>query len=265
MKRVMEAILAGGLLASGAWAQTGGPPGPPPGGPHARGQFGPGGGFGPGMHLGKVVTGAPYQATATRTFTQTLANGNTIQRTTTATVARDSAGRTYEQETITGGPWAASNGPTTITFVTDPVAGYSYVINASTKTVTRRPFHAPGNGATTNSARPAKPANPSVQATPLAATVMNGLNVTGKTTTHTIPAGQIGNAKDIVSTDTVWVSTDLQVVVSATRDDPRTGSSTYALTNVVRGDPPSSLFQIPSDYTVQDAKFAGRGPRTPQQ
>jgi hypothetical protein len=217
------------------------------------------------MHARKVVTNAPYQATATSTFTQTLANGNTIQRTTTATVARDNAGRTYEQETITGGPLAANNGPTTITFITDPAAGYSYVINANTKTVTRRPFHQPKDGARPNFTPRQRPANPNVQESTLTPTTMNGVNVTGKTMTHTIPAGEIGNSQPIVSTDTVWFSPDLQVVVSATRIDPRTGSSTYALTNIQKGDPPASLFQIPSDYTIQDAKFAGRGPRPPQE
>jgi hypothetical protein len=94
---------------------------------------------------------------------------------------------------------------------------------------------------------------------------MNGVNVTGKSITRTIPAGRIGNAQPIVSTDTVWFSPDLQVVVSATRNDPRTGANTYALTNIQRTEPPASLFQVPSDYTVQDAKGFGRGPRPPQE
>jgi hypothetical protein len=266
MKQAIKAILAASLLAGAMSAQIGGPGGPPPfpGGPRGRGQFGPGP-FGPGMHARKVVSGAPYSATATSSFTQTLPGNNTIQRTTTATIARDGAGRTYEQETITGGPLAATNGPTTITFITDPVAGYSYVINANTKTVTRRPFHAEANGAKSNFTRPQRPPDPNVQETPLSATTLNGVNVTGKTVTRTIPAGQIGNAQPITSTDTVYFSPDLQVVVSATRNDPRIGSSTYALTNIQRGDPPASWFQIPSDYTIQDAKGPGRGPRPPQE
>jgi hypothetical protein len=262
MKKLLEIVLASGLLVSAASAQFGGSGGPPPG-PRAHGAFA-GGGFGPGMHSGKVVTGAAYTATATSTFTQVLANGDKIQRTTTATVARDNAGRTYEQETITGGPLASSNGPTTITFIGDPVAGYSYVLNASTKTATRRPLptHAAAGGGGNAPAHPQRPANPDVVVTTLSPTTLNGVNVTGKTITRTIPAGKLGNAQPIVSTDTVYTSPDLQVVISATRNDPRTGTSTYALTNIQRGDPPASYFQVPSDYTIQDAK--GRGPRPPQ-
>jgi hypothetical protein len=218
------------------------------------------------MHGGKVVMGAPYQATATNSFTQVLANGNTIQRTTTAIVARDSSGRTYEQETITGGPLASTGGSKVVTFISDPVAGYSYVVDASTKTVKRRALHTPPASDSSDTARNfTRPANPNVVENDIAQTTMNGVTVTGKSMTHTIPAGQIGNTQSIVWTDTVYTSPDLHVIVSATRNDPRFGSSTYALTNITRGEP-SVSFAIPSDYTVEDVKgMGGRGPRPPQQ
>ena len=266
MKKVIPALLASGLIIASAFAQAPGPPGAPPlGGLGVRDRFGPGG-LRAGMHPGKIVTNAPYTATATDAFSQTLANGNTIQRTTTATVARDSAGRTYEQETFNGGPWVGNNGPTTITFITDPVGGYSYVLNASTKIATRRPFHKSGAG--DKGPGPGfehqRPNNPNITETSLTPTTMNGVNVTGKTITHTIPAGEIGNTQPIISTSTVWFSPDLQVVVSSTRNDPRTGTSTYALTNIQRAEPQAVLFQVPSDYTIQDAKGPGRGQRPPQ-
>jgi hypothetical protein len=174
-------------------------------------------------------------------------------------VGRDSSGRTYEQQTITGGPLAAGNGPTTFTFITDPIAGYSYVLNATTKMATRRPLHTPPAGATNGQWHAAKPANPNVVASDLGSKSLNGVNVTGKSITHTIPAGTIGNAQAITSTTETWSSPDLQVVVAATRTDPRTGTSVYALTNIQRQDPPASWFQIPSDYTIQDAKGFNRG------
>ncbi len=48
----------------------------------------------------KVVQGAPYSAQAVTQFTQTLANGDHIQRTTTASMARDSQGRTRMDRSI---------------------------------------------------------------------------------------------------------------------------------------------------------------------
>jgi len=229
-----------------------------PGGPGPGGR-GPGGPLG--MHMGKVVTGEPYSATVTNTTVRTLADGNTIQRTTTGTVARDSQGRTYSQETITG--MFGQSGAKTITFISDPVAGYVYTLNAETKTATRRPLHTPANSDSStgdrNSARPSRTPSPNVVTADLGTQMLNGVNATGKTMTHTIPAGQMGNEKPIVSTTETWYSTELKVVVSSKRTDPREGTSTYALTNIQRTEPSSALFAVPSDYTVKDAaSFGGR-------
>ncbi len=262
MKNTRLALFA--ILLSGValYAQMGPPPGPPGAGPH--GEFGPGG-FGFGMHPGKVVTGAPYSATATNVFTESLAGGNSIQRTTTAQVARDSQGRTYEQQTITGGPFAG-NGPTTITFIFDPVTGYSYVLNPNTKIAMRRAIKTPPTGASARvrdgAAGPGPHGNREsapVQ-TDLGTQNINGVAAQGKSVTRTIPAGAIGNAQPIVSTSETWYSADLQVPVYAKRNSPLGGQSVYSLTNIQRSEPAASLFQVPSDYTIQDAPN-GRGPR----
>jgi hypothetical protein len=194
---------------------------------------------------------------------QTLADGNTIQRTTTGKVARDTQGRTYLQETITEGP-LAHNGPTTLTFITDPIAGYSYELNASTKTASRRPFKAPG----TNGKRPPNPGqrpgreSADIVSSDLGTQNIGGVNAQGKSITHTIPAGAIGNAQPIVSKSEVWYSPDLQIVVLSKRNDPRIGDSTYTVSNISRAAPDASLFQVPADYTVHDG-FRGRfGPGT---
>ncbi|MBV9081472.1 MAG: hypothetical protein JOZ62_02250 [Acidobacteriaceae bacterium] len=228
-----------------------------PGGPHER-PFGPGG-FGPGIRHGKVVTGAPYSADFTNESIKQLSDGNTISHTVTGKVARDSQGRTYEQETITAGPFA-QNGPITLTFISDPVAGYSYVLNSSRKVAIRRPIHQ-----NANASRPAPPAgapsasrhagtSPNVVETDLGSTSVGGVMAQGKRITHTVPAGAIGNAQPMVSTYETWDSPDLQIVVKAVRTDPQMGTSTYTLSNIATGkDPDQSLFQVPADYTVKDA------------
>jgi hypothetical protein len=255
------------LCALGASAQ-----GPPPFGaevgPGRAGMFG----FGTGLRLGKVVTGAPYSGTLTNQVTQTLSDGNTIQRTTTAQVARDGAGRTYEQLTVQGGPFA-QNGPVTLTFISDPVAGYAYVLNPNTKIATRRAIKTPANSsgavrdAFGNRRTQTGGADANRTETDLGTQVINGVSAQGKSVTHTIPAGTIGNAQPIVSTGETWYSPDLQMLVMAKRNDPRVGSSTFNLTNINRSEPAGTLFQIPSDYTVQDAKGPGGmfpGPRRPR-
>ena len=253
MKAIRSAILFLAVASVGVYAQIGPPPGPPMGGPHGgppRGGFGPGG-FGP---PGKVVTGAPYSGDITNSYVRSLPDGNTIQRTTTAHVARDNDGRTYSQETITGG-FFGQNGPRTIVFILDPVAGYSYVLDASKKIARRREFKPLQAGTPREHTRPA---NPNIVTSDLGTQVVNGVNAQGKSTTHTIPAGQMGNAQPLVSTIETWYSPDLQVIVASKRNDPISGQSNYALTNIQRAAPNASLFQVPSDYTIQDEP-KGRG------
>ena len=233
-----------------------------PGGPGFGGR-GPGGPHG--MHMGKVVTGAPYSATVTNTSVKTLVDGNTIQRTTTGTVARDSQGRTYSQETITG--LFGQSGTKTVTFISDPVAGYVYTLNADTKTAMRRALHVPtgtgdhalGRGEGFKQAQGSH-TSPEAEKVDLGTQNVNGVSAQGKSMTHTVPAGQMGNEKAIVSTTETWYSPDLQVVVSSKKSDPREGTSTYALTNIQKAEPASALFAVPSDYTMKDAPSFG-GPR----
>jgi hypothetical protein len=74
--------------------------------------------------------------------------------------------------------------------------------------------------------------------------------VNGVCTTHTIPAGQIGNDKPINIVTEVWTSPDLNTVVSSKRTDPRMGEQASRLTNIVRSEPDSSLFIIPADFRI---------------
>ena len=88
--------------------------------------------------------------------------------------------------------------------------------------------------------------------TPLEHATIDGLAVEGHKRSETIPAGQVGNEQPIVITSEEWTSTDLKVLVLTKHNDPRTGESSYRLTNVVRAEPDPSLFMVPPDYTVKD-------------
>ena len=257
LRSLVAVTLFSGSLAFGQIGPAG-PVGPAGLGGVGHGRGGPGGReFG--FHGGKVVTGAPYSANVTNTSVKTLPDGNTIQRSTTGTVARDSQGRTYTSETVTG--LFGQAGKKTITFISDPVAGYVYTLNADKMTAMRRPFHQrTGAGPYGPAGEHQRPVDPNVVSSDEEAKIVNGVLAHGKLTTHTIPAGAIGNEKPIVATTDTWFSTDLQVVVSSVRNDLREGTSTYALTGIVQGEPAATLFQVPAGYTVKDAPSFG-GPR----
>ena len=77
----------------------------------------------------KVVKGAPYSAEAVTESVQTLADGNRIVRKTTASIYRDSEGRTRREQTLGAiGPFASAGDPQQAIAINDPVAGVNYML-----------------------------------------------------------------------------------------------------------------------------------------
>lgn len=245
-------LLATALLAQG------------PGGPRARGGFGPGFGpefsgvrsAGPGSHT--PVTGAPYSATEVRQFQQAIGGGNQISRQDQSKVYRDMAGRVRIEHTRTVPGQTTAQ---TIVTIFDPVAGESVMLNPATKTAVKSTIPTLGGAANTRPTRtpPAGSTSPQVTTTDLGTKTINGVPATGTEKTETIPAGAIGNAQPILVVRDTWISTALKVPVQITTTDPRYGNSTMNLTNITQSEPDASLFQIPSDYTVTTRAAGGHG------
>ena len=82
---------------------------------------------------------------------------------------------------------------------------------------------------------------------------VEGVEAEGTRYTTTIPAGEIGNELPIEMVFESWYSPELQTVIMSKHSDPRTGENTYRLTNINRSEPPHSLFEVPADYTIQEA------------
>src|SRR5258705_4274198 len=97
-------------------------------------------GFGGGLHVGKVVKGAPFSAVATSETTQTLSDGNHIARKTQTNLYRDSVGRFRKEVTLPAiGPLAASGGPHSFIEISDPVMGTAYVLEPGQKVARQMP------------------------------------------------------------------------------------------------------------------------------
>ena len=89
---------------------------------------------------GKVVKGAPYSAQAVTETTQTLSDGNRIVNKSTATIYRDSEGRTRREQTLrVMGPFATAGEPPQTIFINDPVAGVNYALDTRSKVAHKMP------------------------------------------------------------------------------------------------------------------------------
>jgi hypothetical protein len=243
-----------------------------------------------GFDKGSGVVGAPYSATIANESVQTLADGNRIVQTSTGTTARDSQGRTRQDTVLPPiGNLSAANAPHLV-FLHDPVAQTSYTLNLTEKTAQKMAVLSPLAGSVAGVAGPmgkmkfveanggppplpdtlpvtmAAPTTSGVfvqrhvvaedeaQASTedLGSQTMEGVLVEGVRSTHTIPAGQIGNERPITIVTEIWTSPDLKTVVYSKRSDPRMGEQTFRLTNIVRAEPEASLFTVPADFKISE-------------
>jgi len=210
---------------------------------------------------GEFVKGAPYTATAITETTQVLADGNRITNKSTALLARDSEGRTRREETMSNLGPLPLEGPRMV-FLTDPEANTEYVLNPMEKTadvlksekrrmLTVEQKDAVGAKVKAERFVQAKELG-EIKREPLGTQIVEGLTCEGQLETQTIPAGSIGNERPMVITSETWASPELHLLVTRKRNDPRFGETVYKLTEIKRGEPDPSLFQVPSTFKVLD-------------
>lgn len=227
---------------------------------------------------GKVVKGAPYSAQGVTETVQVLGDGNRISNKSTTTIYRDGEGRERREQTLNAiGPLASQEGSSQTIIITDPVAQATYTLNPQARTYrkmgavsvayTAKPGVAVA-GSVASSASPRitistattaavgdnviyyrNNAQHSTKNEDLGTQMIEGVRAQGTRSTITIPAGEIGNERAIDIVSERWYSPDLQTVVMTKHNDPRTGETTYRLTNIVRAEPLHSLFEVPSDFT----------------
>jgi hypothetical protein len=235
--------------------QRPGPPFPPD---HAMSILSPEMRFG-----GKVVKGAPYSATAITESAQTLSNGVRITHKTTASIYRDSEGRTRREVTIDRvGPFATADEPAQLIVIDDPVAGVQYILDQRSHTARKRTAP-PGDGPRRRPPpekapeRAPEKASAEDKTESLGKQVIEGVEAEGVRSVITIPEGRIGNNRPIEIISERWDSPELQTVVLSKHNDPRFGETVYRLTNINRAEPAQTLFEIPADYKVEEGRPGG--------
>jgi hypothetical protein len=218
------------------------------------------------------ITGAPYSADISTDVVQSLADGNRIERHTTSSVARDGQGRVRREQQLTaiGGILPQVDGR--IISIMDPVAHVHYSLDPARKTAMRSPLPVIkkiegaartrvagvarfevgiGTGPVTTQTFIMNGASNDARTESLGTSEIEGVQAQGTRTIVTIPAGAIGNQAPIEMLNEQWFSPELGTIVMSRRSDPRFGETTYRLQNIVRAEPATDLFQIPSDYTVE--------------
>ena len=217
------------------------------------------------MGIGQAgpVLNKPFSGVETRHMTQVLADGTHVDRSSVSNFYRDAAGR------------MRSDSPDRI-LIYDPVANLIYNLDPHNKTFTRNTEQAdsvsiavidggtyvrsrsgnisplPSHADLGISVRDQRNTHTSTE--DLAPESLNGISVRGSRITSLIPPQTFGNDREVKIVTERWYSDDLQVLLKTVSSDPRFGTNTYELTNIVQAPPDPALFQIPADYTAESQR-----------
>jgi hypothetical protein len=197
-----------------------------------------------------IVKGLPYSGEGITTVKLTMFDGTKMERTVTAKLYRDSAGRLRREQAVVGLEALDPNSDfRAVVQIVDPVADVFYTLNPGERTALRLPLSMV-QGGTKPLPVPLEYAKEEVG---LGVKDIDGLAAHGRRTTTTIPTNTVGNNKPIEIIDERWESVELKVLLRSLHRDPRSGDIEYALTKISRTEPPASMFTVPAGYTIRDS------------
>ncbi len=238
---------------------------------------------------------APFSAEMVTTQVQTLGDGTHITSPEQTTkMYRDSLGRARTETYMVMVPNSPQQTQPDLmnVMIIDPVEGVQYMLNPHMKTarklimpkrpqplagqtraappgftsqVSMAPFAfgaaivGAGGGAAARRANPTgsvpPTGGPQSKNESLGTQTIEGLVADGHRMTTTWPVGSMGNDREVVSTNESWQSKELGMAVLSKNSDPRSGERTMKLTNISRAEPDPALFQVSSDYTIEEQEI----------
>src|SRR5580658_7550782 len=203
------------------------------------------------------VAGKPFSGRDSIEWTRKLEDGSLVTTRLTALLARDSQGR-IRRERVSFVP-ANSNEQSKVmeTIILDPTEHTRTTCTIATRHCTITGYYMPVKF-TPVAAGPLDNGTRYLTRESLGTNTVDELNVVGTRETLTISAGAIGNSQPVVTTREFWYSSDLEINLSVTRKDPREGTQVIQLVDLSRSEPDPSLFQVPSDFAIEDLRTAAK-------
>src|SRR5581483_727642 len=235
-----------------------------------------------------AVKGSPFCATVATEHTQVFADGNRIHTSEDSSICRDSMGRTRREADMNLLGAVPQKSVTKLITITDPVAGFRYILNTDEKIAHKMPIapssisafgSGPGTqragfitkskgvaggvayateGGASNVMFYKKIGQDSGEAPPATENLgdqdIGGIHATGTRMTTTIPSGNMGNEQPILVTSETWYSPELKATVMTKHNDPWAGELKTQFTNVNTAEPDRSMFAVPSEYKIIDEK-----------
>jgi hypothetical protein len=200
------------------------------------------------------LVNAPFSGTLVTEWTRPMADGGTYTLTNHRRIARDSAGRIYEERWLLVPKGSDIKSHMNFIQIADPINRTLYTCSIFHKTCDLTAYRPAASAAFED--EPPPPPGRSKDGTHtvenLGTKNLFGLDTIGTRQTTTIPQGTVGNDRPIQIVLEFWHSPRLGFNLESLRSDPRLGTQKFTITELDTVDPDRQLFTVPDGYQVVD-------------
>jgi len=196
---------------------------------------------------------APFTATVNTEWTRRLDDGTTIVLKNHRTVARDSAGRIFEERRALTADGDRHQTRITQLEFSDPSSHEKYVCNPAERVCVLQNYFTPTSIVPAHAPAPGSQ-GPAIRSEDLGHDYIGNLDTIGTRETTTFAPGAMGNDHPIALVKEFWFSPQLGVNLVVHRVDPRSGAEDFRVTNIGLGEPDPKMFDPPGDFRVVDAR-----------
>lgn len=203
---------------------------------------------------------APFSLILETVWARGLADGGTITIENKRKIARDAEGRIYMERWLLVPRDGKQQSRMTAIQISDPLTHTLYscfpldskkrceLVNYTPTPSTVFNFYAP-----TSSGQHVSESGDTVWSD-LGKQLVSGVEAVGKRVTEHYNPGLFGNDRVMTIEREFWFSPKLGFNLLSKRSDPRIGTQTFTVTNLILADPDLKLFEIPEGFTVIDER-----------
>jgi len=203
---------------------------------------------------------APFTLTLETGWVRMLGDGGTITSVNKRRIARDAAGRVYQERWLLVPKNGNVESQMTTVQVADPSAHtlYNCFFLGAKKNICELKTYIPMTPAVNTTGKTVSGDLPENRGSfvheDLGKQFVSGVETVGVRDARTYNPVVFGNDRKVRVEREVWYSPQLDLNLLSTRSDPRTGKQTFTATNVTLGDPDPALFELPAGFKVTDIR-----------
>ena len=203
--------------------------------------------------------GAPFTLTLQTEAVRTLYDGGTVTMVNQRKIARDATGKIYQERWFLVPKNGKIESKMTTIQISDPNAHTHYnCFMLEAKHVCELTTFAPSTTAVYKMEGPPPGPLPNDAGTviheDLGKQLVSGVETTGTRDATIYNPGVFGNDRKVTVEREFWYSPQLGINLLSKRSDPRFGTQTFTVTNLILSEPDAKLFDLPEGFKVVDVR-----------